>query len=82
MIISDITNPFFSEVVLGVEAEAKNRNCNVILCNTNYDEAEEEKYINILIRNRALGILLATPKVDNKNIMVFLKTKDLAISSG
>lgn len=73
LIISDITNPFFSEVALGVEAEAKKRNCNVILCNTNYDEAEEEKYINILIRNRALGLLLATPSINDKNIKHLLE---------
>lgn len=74
LIISDITNPFFSEVVLGAEAEAKKRNCNVILCNTNYDEKEEEKYINILIRNRALGMILATPMIDDKNIQSLLDT--------
>lgn len=68
LIISDITNPFFPDVALGVEAEAKKRNCNMILCNAHYDEAEEEKYINILIRNRAVGILLATPKLKDKNI--------------
>jgi LacI family transcriptional regulator len=73
LIISDITNPFFSEVALGVEAGAKKRNCNMILCNTNYDEVEEEKYINILIRNRAVGILLATPKIDDKNIRHLLE---------
>jgi LacI family transcriptional regulator len=68
LIISDITNPFFPDVALGVEAEAKKRNCNMILCNADYDEAEEEKYINILIRNRVVGILLATPKLKDKNI--------------
>lgn len=73
LIIPDITNPFFSEVALGVEAEAKKRNCNVILCNTNYDEAEEKKYINILIRNRALGLLLATPSINDKNIKQLLE---------
>ncbi len=54
LIISDITNPFFSEVALGVEEEAKKRKWHIILCNTNYDEEEEKKYIDILIRNRAL----------------------------
>jgi DNA-binding LacI/PurR family transcriptional regulator len=37
---------FFSEVALDVEAEAKSRNCNVILYNTNHVEEEEK---NILI---------------------------------
>ncbi len=68
LIISDINNPFFSEVALGTESEAKNRSCSMVLCNTNYSEEEEEKYINILIRNRALGILLATPTIEDINI--------------
>lgn len=59
---------FFSEVALDVEAEAKSRNCNVILCNKNHVEEEEKKYIDILLRNRTLGILLATPTNDDKNI--------------
>jgi len=72
LIISDISNPFFSELTLGVEAEAKKRNCGVIVCNTHYDEKEERKYIDILIRNRSLGILLATPTINDPNIS-FLK---------
>ena len=75
LIISDINNPFFSEVALGVESEAKRRVYRVILCNTNYSEEEEERYINILIRNRATGLLLATPTIEDKNIKELLAKK-------
>ncbi len=73
LIISDINNPFFSELTLGVENEAKKRNYNVVLCNTNNSEEEEKRYIDILISNRAIGLILATPTIDDKNI------KDLLI---
>lgn len=75
LIISDINNPFFAEVALGVESEAKKRGYNVILCNTNYLEEEEKKYINILIRNRATGLLLATPTLDDNNVRELLARK-------
>ncbi len=75
LIISDINNSFFSEVALGVESEAKKRGYNVILCNTNYLEEEEKKYIDILIRNRATGLLLATPTLDDNNIKELLARK-------
>ena len=68
LIVSDINNSFFSEIALGVESEAKKRGYNVILCNTNYLKEEESKYIDILIRNRATGLLLATPTLDDNNI--------------
>ena len=75
LIISDINNSFFSEVALGVESEAKKRGYNVILCNTNYLEEEEKKYIDILIRNRATGLLLATPTLDDNNIKELMARK-------
>jgi len=75
LIVSDITNPFFAEVALGIEAEAKKRNCNIILCNTNYIEDEERKYIDILIKNRVLGMILATPKIDDKYIKSLVDIK-------
>jgi len=75
LIISDINNSFFAEVALGVESEAKKRGYNVILCNTNYLEEEEKKYIDILIRNRATGLLLATPTLDDNNIKELLARK-------
>jgi LacI family transcriptional regulator len=75
LIISDINNSFFAEIALGVESEAKKRGYNVILCNTNYLEEEEEKYINILIRNRAIGLLLATPTLNDNNVKDLLDRK-------
>lgn len=75
LIISDINNSFFSEVAFGVESEAKKRGYNMILCNTNYLEEEEKKYIDILIRNRATGLLLATSTLDDKNIKELLDRK-------
>jgi len=68
LIISDITNYFYTELVRHVEEAAKKRNCNIILCNTNYEEEEEKEYINILINKRAMGIILATSTVEDKNI--------------
>lgn len=75
LIISDINNSFFSEVALGVESEAKKRGYCVILCNTNYLEEEEEKYIDMLIKNRAIGLLLATPTLDDNNVKGLLAKK-------
>lgn len=72
LILADITNPFFAEVALGVENAAKKINCNVILCNTNYNQSEEKEYIDILLRNRAQGIILTTPNIDDANIRYLL----------
>ncbi len=73
VIVSDINNPFFSETVLSITEEAKTKDCEVILCNTNYLIEEEKRYIDILIRNRALGILLATPTVNDRNIDILIE---------
>lgn len=75
IVVSDISNPFFSEIVLSITEEVKKHNCEVILCNTNYSVEEEKRYIDILLRNRALGIMLATPTIDDKNLFILVEKK-------
>ena len=41
MIVPDITNPFYPEVILGVEDAARKAGYSVILCNSNEDPQQE-----------------------------------------
>lgn len=60
LIISDITNPFFTTLARGVEDTAMNKNYSVILCNTDEDPEKEQIYLEVLARKRIDGILLAS----------------------
>lgn len=64
LLIPDITNPFYPEVARGVEDFARENGYCVFLCNTNWDEKNEQKYLNILKERRVDGIIIAPVSMD------------------
>ena len=58
LILTDITNPFFTTVARGVEDAASEVGYTVTYCNTDEDEAKEQKSIDLLLRQQVDGILL------------------------
>jgi LacI family transcriptional regulator len=57
-VISDITNPFWTDVTRGIEDIAQAHGYFVILCNTDESEDKQEQYLQMLLRRRIDGILL------------------------
>jgi LacI family transcriptional regulator len=58
LVITDITNPFFTTVARGVEDTASDAGYTVIFCNTDESESEEKKYLQVLLQQQVDGILL------------------------
>jgi DNA-binding LacI/PurR family transcriptional regulator len=58
MIVPDIANPFFPQVVRGAEDQARARGYSVVLASTDNDPAREEEYLNLFLARRVDGILL------------------------
>lgn len=58
LIVSDITNPFFTTIARGVEDAAAPRGFSVMYCNTDESADEEAKYIHVLIERQVDGVLL------------------------
>ncbi len=59
MVIPDVTNPFFTDVMRGVEDEARRAGYSVIFCNTNEDAELERRHLSTLFSRRVDGVLLA-----------------------
>lgn len=59
LVLPDITNPFFVEVMRGVEDEAIKNGYEVMVCNSNDQAALETRHLNALHAQRVDGILLA-----------------------
>lgn len=59
LVMSDIENVFFAEVVSGVEAEAVNRGYSVILTNSNEDVQREHQAVTTLVERRVDGMIIA-----------------------
>jgi len=60
MIVPDVTNQFYTEVMLGVEDEARANGFSITLCNTNEDIDQEQKLLGMLFSQRVDGVLLAS----------------------
>ncbi len=58
LILTDISNPFWTTVARGVEDAASDAGFNVILCNTDESEAEQDKYLHVLMQKQVDGVLL------------------------
>jgi len=64
LLVSDIANPFFPELVKSVEAAAFEHGYNVILINTNYDTRRAADYVRRLIELKVAGVALMTSELD------------------
>ncbi len=60
LVISEIANPFFSEIIRGFQSEAWDRGFDVLLLNTEYSEQRTEAVLRKLIENNVRGVALMT----------------------
>lgn len=68
LILSDITNPFFTTIARGVEDLAREHGFSVIFCNTDEDQGEEAEYISVLLQRQVDGVLLVPASADSASI--------------
>jgi LacI family transcriptional regulator len=59
IVISDSSNPFFGDLLLGVEEVLRPQNYALMICNTNETLAYEAHYLNLLLNQRVDGIIAA-----------------------
>jgi LacI family transcriptional regulator len=75
LVLTDISNPFWTTVVRGVEDAASDAGFNVILCNTDESEAEQDKYLSVLLQKRVDGVLLVPVRCTSKPVHFIQKQK-------
>jgi DNA-binding LacI/PurR family transcriptional regulator len=68
MIVSDIENPFFPEVIKSFEQRARDQTYDVILSDTNYDAAVLTEAATRMLRQRVRGISFVTSEVSLSTI--------------
>jgi LacI family transcriptional regulator len=59
LLLTDITNPFWTTVSRAVEDGAMEAGYGVILCNTDEDQSKEARYLDLLLRRRIDGLVVA-----------------------
>ncbi len=64
LVISEIANPFFPEIIRGYQATAWSRGSDVLLCNTEYDRERTKMVIRKLRESDVRGVAIVTSAVD------------------
>jgi LacI family transcriptional regulator len=72
LIISDITNPFFTAVVRGAEDQAQLAGYSVVLANADEDVTKETRYLEVAAAEQLAGVLLspASPRRTSIDVLV------------
>jgi LacI family transcriptional regulator len=70
VLISDITNPFFSEVILSMERVLYAKKYNLIICNVGESHEKEREYLELLVSKKVDGII-AAPTADGQNVSIY-----------
>src|ERR1700731_2460787 len=60
LVISEIANPYFPEIIHGFQATAWDRGFDVLLCNTQYDQARTKSILRKLIESDVRGVAVMT----------------------
>ena len=78
LVLTDITNPFFTTIARGVEDTASEQGFSVIFCNTDESADEEAKYLNILLQKQVDGVLLV-PALCSAEPVKFLQSHNMPV---
>lgn len=68
LVLTDITNPFFTAIARGVEDTASDAGFTVIYCNTDESVEEEAKNLQLLMQKQVDGILLVPARSISRSI--------------
>ncbi len=73
LVLTDITNPFFTTVARGVEDTASKQGFSVLFCNTDESENKETGYLNVLLQQQVKGVLLVPAGPSTESISLLQK---------
>ncbi|RKD29475.1 LacI family DNA-binding transcriptional regulator [Thermohalobacter berrensis] len=74
VVVPEINNPFFGEIIKGISEVADEHNFNLILCNTDEDIKKELRALKLLKEQRIEGILITPTSTDSDYSSEYLWT--------
>ncbi|MFT4176332.1 MAG: LacI family DNA-binding transcriptional regulator [Luteolibacter sp.] len=74
LILSDIRNPFFSEISRAVEEVAMRSGYSVLICNTDEDPKKEAKFLDLMSEEKVAGVLLSPTRTGVKHLREYRET--------
>lgn len=80
LVISEIANPFFAEIIRGFQAAAWDRGFDVLLLNTEYDPARADAVVQKLIENSVRGVAVITSSLQD-SVISTLTNRGIAVAT-
>ncbi|MEN3185602.1 MAG: LacI family DNA-binding transcriptional regulator [Atribacterota bacterium] len=77
LVISDVTNPFFTNLARGVEDTASRSGFNTIFCNTDEDPEKERTYIDLMLKKMVDGLVVSS--CGNGKTLLTLKERGIPV---
>ena len=81
MLVANTRNPFFAEVVRGVEDQCFSHGYSLILCNTEDEESRQAAYLNILHQKRVDALVVMTTNPHGRKFDLEVLFDDVPIVS-
>jgi DNA-binding LacI/PurR family transcriptional regulator len=78
LIISDITNPFFPDLVKSIQERALELGYDVIVLNTNYEPERDARYVQRLLELRVRGVMILTTEM-NLSVIERLSSREIPV---
>jgi LacI family transcriptional regulator len=69
LLLADVSNPFFPDIVRGIEDLLWSREFNLIVCNTDYRKDKEAAYLQHLLDRQLDGLILASTASDSDEVL-------------
>jgi LacI family transcriptional regulator len=76
--LADLANPFFVDVALGAEAEAKSLGVGVVMIHNGEDAGREQDNLDVLVQQRVHGIMIA-PVLADESTLDRLDARDIPL---
>ncbi|MEP7457289.1 LacI family DNA-binding transcriptional regulator [Phyllobacterium sp. SB3] len=70
MLVGDIANTYYAEIVIAVEEEAWRRGYSIILANTQFSETKQTGYVNAMLDKQVDGLILASHNLSGRDIEI------------
>lgn len=69
LLVSDVTNPFWTTIARGVEDTAQSRGYSVFLYNTDENLAKQQRYLDVVVAQRVDGVIIAPIDLDAQHLV-------------
>ena len=78
LLVTDIQNPFFIDLMRGVEEVSQQNGYLLVICNTTEDPQKEKQYIEILATEQVAGVIIV-PSRERLEALTMLKTRHIPV---